>query len=191
MKVGVRKSVIVILASIYLLVPNVVSAQVQTEAQLKEKQEEFLKWKFGMFLHFNMGTFNNRDWATGYEDPLFFNPRKLDCNQWAKEMKAAGMNYAVLTVKHTGGWCLWNSKFTNHDMESFKNYKSGNGDILAEYVKVMRKHGIKVGIYYCSGLQHILVHRISGKMRGADMRISAESRRFVENEQMALKGCLR
>ena len=40
MKVGVRKSVIVILASIYLLDPNVVSAQVQTEAQLKEKQDK-------------------------------------------------------------------------------------------------------------------------------------------------------
>lgn len=149
MKKGIRKLGVVFLAMIWLLNSGMVSAQIQTENQLREKQEEFLKWRFGLFLHFNMGTFNNRDWATGYEDPLSFNPEKLNCNQWAKTMKSAGMKYAVLTVKHTGGWCLWDSKYTTHDVESFKNYKEGNGDILGEYVKAMREHGIKVGIYYC------------------------------------------
>ena len=149
MKIGIGKFVMTFLAILCLLNPNMVSAQGQTETQLKEKQEEFLKWKFGLFLHFNMGTFVNRDWATGHEDPLAFNPEKLNCNQWAKEAKSAGMKYVVLTVKHTGGWCLWDSKYTTHDVKSFKNYKGGNGDILGKYVKAMREHGIKVGIYYC------------------------------------------
>lgn len=125
------------------------AAQVQTESALRKKQDEFLACKFGLFMHFNMGTFVNREWATGYEDPLAFNPTKLNCEQWAKSAKAAGIKYAVLTVKHTGGWCLWQSKYTSHDMEAFKNYKNGKGDILMEYVNAFRKHGLKVGIYYC------------------------------------------
>jgi alpha-L-fucosidase len=114
-----------------------------------EIQKEFLKWRFGAFFHFNMGTFADREWATGYEDPLLFKPGKLNCNQWIKAIKSAGMNYAVLTAKHTGGWCLWNSKYTTHDMEAFKNYKNGKGDIVREFVNACRKNNVKVGLYYC------------------------------------------
>ncbi len=28
-------------------------------------QEDFLTWRYGMFLHFNVGTFTDRDWANG------------------------------------------------------------------------------------------------------------------------------
>lgn len=133
-----------------LLQPNYILAQVQTETQLKSKQAEFLKWEFGLFMHFNMATFTEREWANGYEDPASFSPEKLDCNQWAEVAKEAGMKYAVLTVKHTGGWCLWDSKYTSsHDITAFKNYKNGKGDIVREFVDAFRKRGIKVGFYYC------------------------------------------
>src|SRR5210317_946310 len=75
-------------------------------------QDEFLNWKFGMFIHFNVATFADREWATGREDPAIFAPEKLNCNQWLDAAASAGMKYAVLTVKHTGGWCLWDSKHT-------------------------------------------------------------------------------
>lgn len=119
------------------------------DAQLQAKQKEFLSWKFGMFLHFNVGTFCNREWATGYEDPLIFNPKHLDCNQWAREAKRAGMRYMVLTTKHTGGWCLWDSKYTTHDITAFKNYQHGKGDIVRDFVNACRKYKLKVGLYYC------------------------------------------
>jgi alpha-L-fucosidase len=112
-------------------------------------QQEFLKWKFGLFLHFNIATFNGEEWANGYENPLTFAPDKLDCGQWADAAKAAGMKYAVLTVKHTGGWCLWDSAYTTHDITAFKNFKHGKGDIVREFVNAFRSRGIKVGFYYC------------------------------------------
>lgn len=121
----------------------------KSDSILKKKQYDFAKWEYGIFLHFNMGTFVDKEWATGYEDPSLFNPSKLDCEQWASVIKAAGMNYAVLTVKHTGGWCLWDSKFTTHDITAFKNFKNGKGDIVREFVDGCRKQGIKVGLYYC------------------------------------------
>lgn len=125
-------------------------AQTQSPDILSKKQKEFASWKYGMFLHFNMGTFTNKEWTSGYEDPLAFNPTAdIDCGQWMEVAKKSGMKYAVLTVKHTGGWCLWNSKYTKHDITSFKNYKKGKGDIVRDFVNACRNNGIKVGLYYC------------------------------------------
>ena len=112
-------------------------------------QKDFLKLRFGLFLHFNMATYVNREWANGYEDPAVFKPDRLNCNQWADVASAAGMKYGVLTVKHTGGWCLWDSDHTTHDIASFINYKNGRGDIVREFVDAFRARGLKVGFYYC------------------------------------------
>jgi alpha-L-fucosidase len=146
------RNLIIVLCGFYLfLLPLAMQGQNEptSNVALQKKHTEFLKWEFGMFMHFNMGTFVNREWATGYEDPLLFAPKKLDCNQWAKAAKSAGMKYAVLTVKHTGGWCLWRSQYTTHGMQAFKNYKRGKGDIVREFVDAFRKQGLKVGFYYC------------------------------------------
>ena len=112
-------------------------------------REAFLGWGFGMFLHFNMATYVDREWANGYEDPELFKPDKLDCGQWLDLARGAGMRYAVLTVKHTGGWCLWDSKHTTHDVARFVNYKGGKGDVVREFVEACRARGMKVGFYYC------------------------------------------
>jgi alpha-L-fucosidase len=127
--------------------PNPTSAPDEVTAKIGE---DFLQWKFGLFLHFNIATFNGQEWAGGYEDPATFAPDKLDCGQWADAATAAGMKYAVLTVKHTEGYCLWDSEHTTHDITEFKNYKGGKGDIVREFVDAFRKRGIKVGFYYCA-----------------------------------------
>ncbi len=121
----------------------------QSEQLLEKKQKEFLSWKFGMFLHFNMSTFAGYDWANGHEDSTIFNPEKLDCGQWADAAKAAGMKYAVLTVKHTGGYCLWDSKYTTHDIASFAWLNGGKEDIVKDFLDAFRSRGLKVGLYYC------------------------------------------
>ena len=120
-----------------------------TEADRTALQKDFLKLRFGLFLHFNMATYVNREWANGYEDPALFRPDRLNCRQWVDVARAAGMKYAVLTVKHTGGWCLWDSNHTKHDISSFINYKNGKGDIVREFVNACRVRGLKVGFYYC------------------------------------------
>jgi alpha-L-fucosidase len=122
---------------------------VDVEAEQAALQEDFLKLRFGLFLHFNMATYINREWANGYEDPALFEPDRLNCGQWAEVARAAGMKYGVLTVKHTGGWCLWDSGHTTHDITRFVHYKNGRGDIVREYVDAFRDRGLKVGFYYC------------------------------------------
>ncbi len=116
---------------------------------LRQMQEDFLSWRFGLFLHFNLGTVADRDWATGYEDPALFAPARLDCGQWADAARAAGMRYAVLTVKHTEGFALWDSAATTHDITAFKKFREGKGDLVREFVDAFRARGLKVGFYYC------------------------------------------
>jgi len=116
---------------------------------LKKLQKEFLSWKFGMFMHFNMSTFVPGGWSSGKEDPTKFNPTQLDMGQWADAAKSAHMKYAVLTVKHTGGWCLWPSKCATRSVKMFTNYKNGKGDLVKEFCDAFRKRGLKVGFYYC------------------------------------------
>ena len=119
------------------------------EAVLTPEQRNFMTWHFGMFVHFNLGTFAAIDWAGGYEDPALFNPTKLDCGQWADAAKAAGMTYIVLTVKHTEGIALYDSAVTTHDITLFKNFRHGRGDIVREFVNACRSRGLKIGFYYC------------------------------------------
>jgi len=143
------KKILFLICSLLIIGLNLSAIDAPKENNLSEAQKEFQKWKFGMFIHFNMATFFPVEWASGYEDPLKFTPSKLDCEQWADTAKSIGMKYAVLTVKHTGGWCLWPSDATTHDIEQFKNFKNGKGDIVREFVDAFRKKGLKVGFYYC------------------------------------------
>ena len=116
---------------------------------LTERQEEFRSWKFGMFIHYGLATYNNNQWATGYENPASFAPTKLDCGQWADAANAAGMKYAVFTTKHTSGYALWDSKYTKHDISALPKFRAGKGDLVREYVDAFRARGIKIGLYYC------------------------------------------
>jgi alpha-L-fucosidase len=111
--------------------------------------EDQLKWadaEFGMFCHFGMNTFVNKEWSDGTFPPSKFNPTKLDCEQWVTAAKAAGINYMVLTTKHHDGFCLWQTKTTDYSVKS-SPWKNGKGDVVAEFVAACRKHGMKFGFY--------------------------------------------
>jgi len=118
------------------------SANSQTEVKLRN---DFLKLKFGMFIHFNMGTFHEKEWVEPGQDPKSFNPVKLDCNQWADAAKSAQMKYAVLTTKHHDGFCLWGSKTTTYDVAS--SAVAGR-DIVREFCDAFRSRGIEPHFYF-------------------------------------------
>jgi alpha-L-fucosidase len=107
-------------------------------------QKRFVDWRFGMFLHFNMGTFHDAEWVEGFQDPLSYNPTALDCGQWADAAKAAGMKFAVLTAKHHDGFCLWPSKHTDYTVAS----SSVQRDVVREYMKAFRSRGVTPCLYF-------------------------------------------
>lgn len=126
---------------LFLLVPLTLFSQQKTLAQL---QQEFVDLRFGMFIHFNIPTFMSDDWADPDASPSIFNPKKLDCNQWAKIAKEANMTYGCLTTKHHSGFCIWDTKTTDYNVMNspFKR------DVVREYVDAFRKQGLNVMMYY-------------------------------------------
>lgn len=110
-----RKNVSILLCLAFLCSLAVQGLKAQPTSgisDLKTLQQQFVDLKFGMFIHFNIPTFMDDDWADPEASPAIFNPVKLDCGQWAKAAKAAKMRYGCLTTKHHSGFCIWDTKTT-------------------------------------------------------------------------------
>ena len=112
----------------------------------KPQLERLRETPFYAFVHFSPNTYTNLEWGDGTEDPAIFNPTELDCEQWVKAIKSAGMKGLILTAKHHDGFCLWQTKYTEHSMKN-SPYKNGKGDIVKECADACKKHGIKFGFY--------------------------------------------
>src|SRR5271154_638639 len=78
--------------------------------QLLELQQRFVDLKFGMFLHFNMATFQDREWGDPTSSPELFHPTALDTDQWASVARSAKMTWGCLTTRHHDGFCIWPTK---------------------------------------------------------------------------------
>jgi alpha-L-fucosidase len=111
---------------------------------LKTLQQEFIDLRFGMFIHFNIPTFMDQDWADPDALPTIFNPQKLNCDQWAKAAKSANMSYGCLTTKHHSGFAIWDTKTTDYNVMNSPLKR----DVVKEYASAFRKNGLKVMLYY-------------------------------------------
>jgi alpha-L-fucosidase len=114
---------------------------VPSENQLRWQQMEYYA-----FVHFSLNTFTDQPWGYGNEDVKLFNPQKLDCRQWARICKEAGMKGIILTAKHHCGFCLWPSKYTAYSVKNAP-WKNGKGDVVRELADACREYGLKLGIY--------------------------------------------
>jgi alpha-L-fucosidase len=110
------------------------------------KQLAWAELEYYGFIHFNMNTFTNVEWGEGKENPSSFNPSALDCNQWARIAKKAGMRGLILTAKHHDGFALYPSKYTSHSVAK-SPWKNGKGDVVKELSEACKKYGLKLGIY--------------------------------------------
>jgi alpha-L-fucosidase len=141
-----RQSILSILA----FLPVLLFAQ-YGPATSQGQVSEWEKLGYGMFIHFNMNTYAGAEYDDGKMPALGFSPAQLDVDQWIRTAKASGMKYAVLTAKHTGGFCLWDSKARwkgkeyDYDVAS-SGYKT---DIVAQFVICCRKYDIRPALYYC------------------------------------------
>jgi alpha-L-fucosidase len=126
-------------------------------------RQSYVNMKFGMFLHFNMSTFNrcccaqclsvSGEWGlaanqVNSQGPVAaakeFRPSALNCRQWARVAKSATCKYMVLTVKHHDGFCLWPSAYTDYCVKN----ATVTTDVVKEFVDSARIEGLKVGFYY-------------------------------------------
>lgn len=126
----------------------------ETDAQKQQRMAWWTDARFGMFIHWGLYSGAARhEWVKHNEamtneqyQKYFdqFNPDLFDPAKWAKEAKAAGMKYAVLTTKHHEGFCLFDSKYTDYKATNTQARR----DLVKEYVNAFRAQGLKVGFYY-------------------------------------------
>lgn len=149
-----------------------------------QRQKWFVNQRFGMFIHFNSATFqfadhDIHDWEYDHEnndeprryifDPRDWNPDLLDCTQWARAAKAAGVSFAALTTKHHEGFSLWLTLYTEHCVRNAICQR----DVVKEYLCAFRAEGIAAGLYYSMLDLH---HQIGRK------KCTVEDKQFIKNQ---------
>ena len=129
-------------------------APLASDAGAEQRIDWWRQARFGMFMHWGVYSIPGRgEWVQWAEQiPVGeyakladqFHPEHFDADQWAEIAKAGGMKYMVLTARHHDGFALFDDPES-----SFTAVKSAaHRDFVADYVKAVRKAGLRVGLYY-------------------------------------------
>lgn len=127
---------------------------------------EWTKLEVGAFYSFNMISMLDNISNTQYfclgvgggggwlPDPNFFNPEKLDLDQWLATAKSFGAKYAVLVAQHCSGFSMWptdvfdETGFEYTYSTKSSSFRGGGYDVVKEFIISCQKAGVKPGIYY-------------------------------------------
>ena len=117
-------------------------------------QYKYQKDELAAFCHFGPNTWSGYEWGFNqgsqtwlYEgiDPVDLFPleEQFDADTLVKTLHDAGFKKLIVTAKHHDGFCIWNSDYTEYDVES-TNY---GGDVLAEISAACTDYNMDMGLY--------------------------------------------
>ena len=142
------KRLLTIGLTLFILVMNAM-AQDRVKPCGPLPSENQLRWQemeMYAFIHYSLNTYTDQEWGFGNEDPKLFNPSDLDCRQWARVCKQAGMRGIIFTAKHHCGFCMWSSAYTEYSVKN-SPWKNGKGDVVRELADACREEGLKFAVY--------------------------------------------
>ena len=130
--------------------------QNETAEQKDKRMEWFSQAKLGIFIHWGIYSvrgvseswsfFNNYLPYDEYmEQEKGFTASKYDPKAWVDLIKESGAKYTVITTKHHDGVALWDTKVG--DISVVKSTPAKR-DLIAPFVKEVRKQDLKLGFYY-------------------------------------------
>ena len=137
------------------LAPQSACAQ-EPAKQTDENMEWFANAKLGIFIHWGIYAVNgvSESWSfynnyLPYDEYMAqckgFTASKYDPKAWVDLIKESGARYTVLTTKHHDGVALWDTKAG--DLSTVKSTPAAR-DLVTPFVKEVRKHGLKLGLYF-------------------------------------------
>ena len=136
---------------------------------LKTRDQRLAWWRqarFGCFVHWGAYSVLGGEWKgrpnPGYAEHIMrvnriplatyrdevaakFHPDAYDAKSWVRQMKAAGMQYVVLTAKHHDGFAIWPSNVNKYNIRDVSHF---DRDPLKELVDAAHAEGMHVGFYY-------------------------------------------
>lgn len=146
------------------------------EPILKEQLKQFQNHKLGIMMHWapgcQLGIFeswcmsdDSARWSKGdvdWTDDMnefreqyknmykSFNPIRFQPDKWAELAYECGFKYLLFTTKHHDGFCMWDTKTTNHKITNkdcpFCRHKYA--DICKNLFEEFRKRGMSVHTYF-------------------------------------------
>ena len=143
---------LLIQTTILLLFSTATTVSAQTVAKTtygpvpNENQLRWQEMEMYAFIHYSLNTYTDQEWGYGNEDPKLFNPSHLDCRQWARVCKQAGMKGIIFTAKHHCGFCMWPSAYTEYSVKN-SPWKNGKGDVVKELAEACREEGLQFAVY--------------------------------------------
>ena len=143
---------LLIQTTILLLFSTATTVSAQTVAKTtygpvpSENQLRWQEMEMYAFIHYSLNTYTDQEWGYGNEDPNLFNPSHLDCRQWARVCKQAGMKGIIFTAKHHCGFCMWPSAYTEYSVKN-SPWKNGKGDVVKELAEACREEGLQFAVY--------------------------------------------
>jgi len=148
-KISIRQNLIFIgFIILVIILISYLTIRVKKDLQpANAKNETIENWenlRFGAFVHFNDNTFLEKEFSQN-TDPNVFNPLSINFDGMMETFRKAGVKYAVLTTRHTSGFCLWDSKETGFDVKNSLYPK----DVVKLFVESCRKYKVKPCLYYC------------------------------------------
>ena len=135
-----------VLAFLVTLTLSAIVSLAQLNPLPSNEQLEWYDMEMYAFIHYSLNTYTDQEWGFGNEDLQLFNPSDLDCRQWARVCKQAGMKGIIFTAKHHCGFCMWPSAYTEYSVKNTP-WKDGNGDVVRELAEACREEGLKFGFY--------------------------------------------
>ncbi len=149
------KKSLMLVAGILML--GLISCNNGNKEDFKNPYEKDMAWwreaRYGMFIHWGISSLMGQEisWsrngygAARYDSlALRFNPVDFDADKWIDVAEKAGMKYMILTAKHHDGYCLWDTKTTDHCIT-----KSPYGqDVCAQLAEAAHRRGMRIGWYF-------------------------------------------